>query len=292
MEGKRKGWLNKSFFLGRGIAYFVIWTLLSMFFFRSSTDQDSSKDPKLTVKQAKWAPLSTVAFGLTLTFAAFDWIMSLDPMWFSTIYGVYVFATTVVSSLSIIIIVTMMLRERGPAFQKVITVEHYHDIGKLLFGFNVFWAYIGFGQMMLIWYAALPMETTYYHKRWETPSSISLGNHSGDFWTNVSLAILIGHFIIAFLFLISRVPKRRLPMLRLGAYWMILMHIIDIYWFVLPNFEPNLKADGFSISWTDFTALLGVGGIYLAVVFWRMTKHAMIPTGDPRLARSIAFVNA
>ena len=291
LEHKQSGWLAKNFWMGRAAFYFAIWSLLGWFFFKNSTQQDKTKDPRLTLSSAKWAPLCTVAFGLTLTFAAFDWLMSLDPMWFSTIYGVYIFATSVVSSLAVIIIVTMSLREKAP-FNKVITVEHFHDLGKLLFGFNVFWAYIGFSQMMLIWYAALPAETPFYHKRWETPSSIVVGNHSGDFWTNVSVAVLVGHFVIAFLFLISRNVKRRLPMLRLGAYWMVLMHMLDMYWFVLPNFEPNAKAAGFSVAWTDFTALIGIGGVYLAVVFYRMTKHSLIPTGDPRLPRAIAFVNA
>ena len=291
MEAKQKGWLGKNFWYVRAAGYFLIWSVLAWFFFANSTKQDKSKDPKLTLAAAKWAPLCTFAFGISLTFAAIDWLMSLDPMWFSTIYGVYIFATSVVSSLAMIIVVTMALRNGGP-LTNVVTKEHYHDLGKLLFGFNVFWAYIGFSQMMLIWYAALPSETPFYHKRWETPSSLMVGNHSGDFWTNVTVALIVGHFVIAFLFLISRNTKRRLPMLRLGAFWMLLMHVLDIYWFVLPNFEPNTKAAGFSFALTDVTAPLGVGGIYLAVVFYMMTKHALIPTGDPRLARSIAFQNA
>lgn len=291
LEAKQHGWLAKNFWYVRAVGYFVVWTLLAWFFFKNSTGQDKSKDPKLTLSSAKWAPLATFAFGLSLTFAAVDWLMSLDPMWFSTIYGVYIFATAVVSSLAMIIVLTMAFRDGGP-LSKVVTVEHYHDLGKLMFGFNVFWAYIGFSQMMLIWYAALPAETPFYHKRWETPSSLTVGNHSGDFWTNVSIAVIVGHFVIAFLFLISRNVKRRLPMLRLGAFWMLAMHVVDMYWFVLPNFEPNTKAAGFSFALTDVTAPLGVGGIYFAVVFYLMTKHALIPTGDPRLARSIAFQNA
>jgi hypothetical protein len=291
LEAKQKGWLGKNFWYVRAAGYFAVWTILAWFFFGNSTKQDKSKDPKLTLSSAKWAPLCAFAFGLSLTFAAVDWLMSLDPMWFSTIYGVYIFATSVVSSLAMIIVVTMALRNGGP-LSKVVTTEHYHDLGKLMFGFNVFWAYIGFSQMMLIWYAALPSETPFYHKRWETPSSVVCGNHSGDFWTNVSVALIVGHFVVAFLFLISRNVKRRLPMLRAGAFWMLAMHVLDMYWFVLPNFEPNTKAAGFSFALTDVTAPIGVGGIYLAVVFYMMTKHALIPTGDPRLARSIAFQNA
>ncbi len=291
LEAKQKGWLGKNFWYVRAAGYFAVWSVLALFFFGNSTKQDKSKDPKLTLSSAKWAPLSMFAFGISLTFAAVDWLMSLDPMWFSTIYGVYIFATSVVASLAMIIVVTMALRNGGP-LSKAVTTEHYHDLGKLLFGFNVFWAYIGFSQMMLIWYAALPSETTFYHKRWETPSSLTVGNHSGDFWTNVSVALIVGHFVVAFLVLISRNTKRRLPILRFGAFWMLAMHVLDMYWFVLPNFEPNTKAAGFSFALTDVTAPLGVGGIYLAVVFYLMTKHALIPTGDPRLARSIAFQNA
>ncbi len=275
---KKAGYLNTGFFGIRAVIYFLVWAALGFAFLKFSTSQDTSKSPEWTLKAQRLAPVATILFGFTLTFAAFDWLMSLDPAWFSTIYGVYIFATSVVSSLAVIIVLTMALRDNG-VLKNVVTVEHFHDLGKLLFGFNVFWAYIGFSQMMLIWYAALPEETPFYHRRWDDGP-----------WAGVSLLVLFGHFIVPFLFLLSRNVKRRLPMLRVGALLMLVMHVIDMFWFVMPNYAQN-EVTGMDLA-TCFCSLLGVGGIYGAWVFFQMTKHPLIPTGDPRLERSVAFQNA
>ena len=136
---KKSGYLNKNFFYIRAILYFLIWTFLAVRLFAYSAQQDTTKDPQLTVRAQRFAPAATMLFALSLTFAAFDWIMSLEPTWFSTIFGVYYFATGVVSSLAIIILVTLALRTSGP-LDGAVTVEHYHDLGKLMFGFLVFWA--------------------------------------------------------------------------------------------------------------------------------------------------------
>jgi len=276
--GAKSGWLNKGFFLARVGIYFVIWALLAIRLFGFSTAQDSSKDPKLTLRAAKFAPGATMLFALSLTFAAFDWIMSLEPSWFSTIFGVYYFASGVVSSLATIILVTMALRTSGP-LSGAVTVEHYHDLGKLMFGFLVFWAYIGFSQFMLIWYAALPEETTFFHNRWDFGP-----------WSKVSLALIIGHFVIPFFWTISRNFKRNLGRLQIGAAMVFVMHIVDVYWLVMPNYA--LGKDTFSFHWMDAACLLAVAGIYVAFVFFRMTKFPLVPIGDPRLQRSLHFQNA
>lgn len=275
---KKAAWLNKGFFMVRALLYFIVWALLATRLFGYSTAQDKSKDPKLTLAAQGFSAPGTFLFGLSLTFAAFDWIMSLEPTWFSTIFGVYYFATGVVSSLAVIILVTMALRDAGP-LKDVVTVEHYHDLGKLMFGFTVFWAYIGFSQFMLIWYAALPEETTWYHARWDVAP-----------WDSVSLFIVLGHFVLPFLWLISRNFKRNLGRLKIGAAILLAMHVVDIYWFVMPNYLHTKP--GFSFHWLDLTTLLAVGGLYAAFVFHRMTKHPLIPVGDPRLKRSLAFQNA
>ncbi len=276
--GKKAAYLNKGFFYGRAAFYFLVWAFLATRLFGYSTAQDRSKDPKLTLAAQGFAAPGTFLFGLTLTFAAVDWIMSLEPTWFSTIFGVYYFATGVVSSLATLILVTMALKDAGP-LKGAVNTEHFHDLGKLMFGFNVFWAYIGFSQFMLIWYAALPEETTWYHNRWDFAP-----------WPTVSLLIVFGHFILPFLFLISRNVKRRLPLLRLGAALLLTMHFVDIYWFVMPNFLQG--KDGFSFHWMDLTCLMAVVGIYGAFVFHRMTKFPLVPIGDPRLRRSLEFQNA
>lgn len=278
VQAKKSGFLNRNFFYVRALLYFLIWTVLAVRLFGFSAQQDTSKDPQLTVRAQGFAPAGTFLFALSLTFAAFDWVMSLEPSWFSTIFGVYYFATGVVSSLAVLILVTMALRKSGP-LEGAVTPEHYHDLGKLMFGFNVFWAYIGFSQFMLIWYAALPEETTWYHNRWDFGP-----------WAKISMVVLFSHFVIPFFWLISRNFKRNLGRLQVGAAILFVAHFIDIYWFVMPN--SAIGSNSFSFHWLDITCLLAVGGIYAAFVFFRMTKHPLVPIGDPRLERSLHFQNA
>ncbi|WP_394847570.1 hypothetical protein LZC95_08900 [Pendulispora brunnea] len=273
---KKKPYLNTGFFSLRAVIYLLVWAFLGWKLFRYSVDQDTSKDPKLTVAAQRFAPVATVVFGLTLTFAGFDWIMSLEPSWFSTIFGVYCFAGCVLAGLTTVTLATMALRRSG-LLRKEVNTEHYHDLGKLTFGFLVFWAYIGFSQFMLIWYAALPEEVTFFHHRWD---------HGP--WSAVSLLLVFSHFVFPFFLLISRNTKRKLEVLTFGAAWILLMHVVDIYWLVMPNFGQ----DDFAFHWLDVTCLVGIGGIYLAVVFYVMRQHRLIPVGDPRLPRAIHFENA
>ncbi len=273
---KKKPYLNEGFFSIRVVFYFAAWILIAWRLFSLSTAQDKSRDPKLTVAMQRFAPAATFVFALTLTFAGFDWIMSLKPDWFSTIFGVYLFAGSVVSSLAVIILVTMGLRSTG-ILVKEVNAEHYHDLGKLMFGFNVFWAYIGFSQFMLIWYAALPEETPFFHMRWDEGP-----------WSTVSLSLVLLHFVVPFLFLISRNVKRRLPMLQAGAALLLVMHAVDCYWLVMPNFGQ----EGFGFHWLDAACLVGVSGVVLAVVLYRMRTTSLIPVGDPRLPRALHFENA
>ena len=276
---KKSGYLNKNFFLARVAVYFVIWIFLAFRMLGLSVQQDTTKDPELTLKAQRLAPAATFLFALSLTFAVFDWVMSLEPAWFSTIFGVAMFACGVVSSYAILILVTMSLKNSGP-LEGAVTKEHYHDLGKLMWGFLIFWAYVNFSQFMLIWYAALPEETTWYHHRWD---------HGP--WAKVSIAIIIGHFVVPFFWLISRNFKRNLGRLQLGAALLLVMHVVDIYWFVMPNFQIN-NQDAFSFHWMDAACLLAVAGIYGAYVFFRMTKVSLVPVGDPRLQRSLHFQNA
>ncbi len=273
---EKSAYLNLGFFSLRAVIYLLAWAFLGWRLFRYSVDQDASKDPKLTVAVQRFAAPATIVFALTLTFAGFDWIMSLDPSWFSTIFGVYCFAGCVLAGLTTVILTTMALRRSG-LLRKEVTTEHYHDLGKLTFGFLVFWAYIGFSQFMLIWYAALPEETPFFHHRWD---------HGP--WSAVSLLLIFSHFVFPFFLLLSRNTKRKLELLAFGAAWVLLMHVIDVYWLVMPNFGQ----DDFSFHWLDVTCLLGVGGVYLAVVLYFMRQHRLIPVGDPRLPRAIHFENA
>jgi hypothetical protein len=271
-----KAWyLNLPFFAGRGVFYFAVWLFFAWRLFSWSTQQDKSRDVALTRKLQGIAPGGMALLALTLTFSGFDWIMSLEPTWYSTIFGVYLFAGSVVAIHALLIVVGLGLRSQG-YLGNTVTTEHFHDLGKLMFGFTVFWAYIGFSQFMLIWYASIPEETTFFHLRWES---------SG--WRVVSLVLLGAHFVVPFFLLISRNAKRRLGILGFGAAWMLLMHVLDVYWLVVPYATP-----GFAPHWLDLACLLGTVGSFLTVVFWQMSRHSLVAVGDPRIGRAMRFHNA
>lgn len=283
-----KDWyLSHGFFSVRAVIYFLFWILLSQKLFRNSTQQDTTKDLKLTNSSQAMAPAATFGLALTTTFAAFDWLMSLLPNWYSTIFGVQIFATTMVAIFSTLVLMSYAMRASGVS-GKTITTEHFHDLGKLLFGFNVFWAYVSFSQFFLIWYASIPEETVFYHLRW-----------SDGPWKSVSLAIVFLHFIVPFLLLLSRNTKRYFgqTVMVAAAAILLTMHVVEMYWLVMPNYAeirsvaPHLP-EALAPHWMDAACFLGVGGAYLAAVFFRMTQHPVVPVGDPRFGRSSRFENA
>jgi len=261
------GYLNTRGWITRAIVYLLIWILLSLAYYTWSRKQDEDRDPSHTVRMQKLAPVSLILFGLTLTFASFDWLMSLEAAWFSTIFGVIVFAGSVIVILATTILIGISFYKRGLTGD-AITLEHFHDLSKLMFGFVCFWTYVSFSQWMLIWYAGIPEEATWYHLRWQGG------------WKVVAYLLIFGHFVAPFLLLISRVQKRFLPWLQFMCFWLILMHFVDIYWFVIPQAEG-----GFQIA--DVGALLFAVGLVFAYVFWMLGKVPLVPIGDPRLPRSV-----
>lgn len=267
----KMGYLNTNFFRIRMFVYIGIWLALAFYFHSNSTRQDVSRDREITNRLNKASPLAIVSLALSLTFAAFDWMMSLEPTWFSTIFGVQYFAVSLVSSLATAIVVTHLLRNAG-LLGDAVNTEHFHDMGKLLFGFLVFWAYITFSQFMLIWYASIPEETTYYHLRF-----------SGG-WRTFSWFLLICHFFVPFFGILSRNIKRRVPLLAMGAAWLLVMHVLEVFWLVMPYTNGG---SALAPTAGDLAALMAVGGCYLAFVFFRMSQHPLVPVGDPRLADSL-----
>jgi hypothetical protein len=269
------GYLNPTFFIIRLVVYFIAWGGLATFFHRTSIRQDASGDPALTMRMERMAGPGLVLFALTINFAAFDLLMSLDPHWFSTIYGVYYFSVSVVCFLAVMPKLLVGLQWKG-VLGHAVTVEHYHDLGKLLFAFIVFWAYIAFSQYLLIWYGNIPEETVWYLRR-----------QTGD-WAWVSLALLFGHFVIPFLVLISRFVKRRPRLLAVTGIYMVLMTWLDLYWLVIPQFSPGVARFGL----LDVLCFLGLSGIYSVSLMFGLRNHSLIPEQDPRLHESLTFRNA
>jgi len=271
---KKASYLNVPFFTGRAVIFLVAWVGLSLYFWHTSRKQDETGDAKLTLKMGSFSAPAVLIFGLTLTFAAFDWLMSLDPHWYSTIFGVYFFAGAATSSLSVMALITIALQRAG-LLKGMLTVEHQHDIGKLLFGFTVFWAYIAFSQFILIWYANIPEETIFYRHRWEGA------------WQPVSLLLLVGHFILPFLALLSRTAKRNATVLGAVAVWMLFMHWVDMYWLVLPTYDTH----GHGPSWIDIAGLLGPLGVGALVLAMAASRSPLYPIRDPRLPESLKLEN-
>jgi hypothetical protein len=264
----KSAYLNNRGWLIRGLLYLFFWCLIGLAYFRWSREQDVDGDPAHTVRMQSLSPLALMLFGLTLTFAAFDWLMALEPAWYSTIFGVVIFAGSAVAIFAMTILIGLSFEKRGLTGD-AINAQHFHDLGKMMFGFVCFWTYVQFSQWMLIWYAGIPEEATWYHKRWEGG------------WAFVSMLLILGHFVAPFVLLISRVQKLNFRWLQAMCFWLLFMHIVDIYWFVLP------QAGSFGIQLVDVGAFLFVAGVFLAYVFWKLGQVPLVPMGDPRLARSL-----
>ena len=268
-------YLNVPFFLIRAALFFGIWSFIALLYYRGSRGQDVTGDPGVTARLRRFAGPAIIVLALTQTFASIDWIMSLTPHWYSTIFGVYFFAGSFVGFIALLSIVAAAMRRAG-LLDTVISAEHLHDVGKLLFGFTAFWAYIAFSQFFLIWYANLPEETIWYKARLEGS------------WKTVSILLMAGHFGIPFFYLMGRAVKRRGWTLAVGGAWLLAMHFMDLYWQVMPTLHP----EGVRPSPLDVAAFLSVGGCFVAAASWLMRRQALVPLRDPRLAESLAFENA
>ena len=295
----KSAWLNSTFFFVRVAIYFAVWIGLALFFRSGSLKQDETGDPAISLRMARVAAPGLLLFALSITFAAFDWIMSLDPHWFSTIFGITYFAGGFMAFLAFTIVMAKWLGTKG-YLKEAINVEHYHDLGKLMFGFMVFWTYTNFSQYMLIWYANLPEETAWFAHR------------ATDGWGAVGTILIFGHFFIPFAFLMSRHVKRNGVALSVGAIFLLVIHCIDMQYLILPNAghgahagtehtaEHGHDAHGFSaqlgeylhnVHWTDFACFVGVLSILAGLVVMNVRKTNLVPVRDPKLAESLHFEN-
>ena len=270
----KRAYLNWNFFVVRAVVFFGFFIIASQLLRRLSVRQDKDGNPKFTIWMRKVAFASLPMFALFLTFGAFDWLMSLNYRWFSTMFGVYIFAGTAGSSMSLLVLVITALRNAG-YLKDVVTKEHYHIMGKWMFAFCVFWAYIGFGQYMLIWYANMPEETQYFLIR------------NTESWWTLSMLLVIGRFFGPFAILLLQSIKKHPHQLCYVASWIVFMQMLDMYIVVL----PALHGTGVHLSLWDFIPLVGIGAA-LAFVYLRIVgKTSLFPVRDPRLVESLKLVN-
>jgi hypothetical protein len=267
-------YLNVPFFLFRAAFFFVSWSLIALFYYRGSRGQDVTGDPAVSARLRRLSGPAIIVLGLTQTFAAIDWIMSLTPHWYSTMFGVYFFAGSLLGFVALLSVVSVAMRRAG-LLETVISPEHLQDIGKLLFGFTAFWAYIGFSQFFLIWYANLPEEGDWFRPRIEGS------------WLVISFVLMAGHFLAPFFYLMGRAVKRNGVTLAVGGLWLLAMHFLDLYWQVMPTLHP----EGIRPSLLDVAALMAVGGSFVAAASWLMRRQALVPLRDPRIIESLAFEN-
>lgn len=264
-------YLNVPFFWIRAVFYFVVWGAFIYFLNKWSHAQDRTGYPLLTLKIEKIAGPALVVYVLTMTFAAFDWVMSLEPHWFSTIFGVIFVVGQGLTTLAFAIIGVKLLEEREP-ISGVIQSKHFHDLGNLMFAFVLLWAYVSFSQFFIIWSGNLPEEITWYMHRL----------HGG--YGAMAVVIVIFHFFIPFALLLLRKTKRRSKVLVKIAVAMFFIRMIDLYWTVAPNFNEGK----FSVHWMDILAPLGIGGVWMAMFISQLKGRALMPVNDPRLAEAFA----
>jgi hypothetical protein len=269
LEGK-SGYLSVGFFVVRNLIAVAIWYLFSKYMVGNSIAQDQTRSFEQTAKNRWMAPPFLMLFAVTFTMASFDQIMSLDPTWFSTIFGVYTFAGLFYSTLALTCVITLFLRAQGK-LDGILNENHLHDLGKFMFAFTVFWAYIAFSQFMLIWYANMPEETGYYLTRL----------HGG--WFAVSAFLLFGKFVLPFFFLLPREAKRNPTILKFVGCFMLVAQWIDMMWLVQPEFFK----EGPKFGLPEIGVTLGFIGVFGLCVTRFLEKNNIIPIGDPRLAESV-----
>ena len=297
----KSAWLNSTFFFVRVAIYFAIWIGLAVFFRSQSIKQDETGDPAISLRLSRVAAPGLLLFALSITFAAFDWIMSLDPHWFSTIFGITYFAGGFMAFCAFLILLARWLGTKG-YLQGAISTEHYHDLGKFLFTFMVFWTYTNFSQYMLIWYANLPEETRWFADRAEGG------------WGSIGTLLILGHFLIPFAFLMSRHVKRSPVGLSVGAIFLLIIHCFDMQFLILPTMghgggehaaagaehAPLTGFAGFTAGfgeylhhadWADFGCFVGMLSIVAGLVLFNIRRTNLVPVRDPRLAESLHFQN-
>ena len=266
-------WLNAPFFIIRTVIYLGAWAWLARKFYSGSIRSDASNDQQLLGRLRAQSGPALILLGVTITLASFDWIMSLDLHWFSSILGVYLFASSMVAGLAVLTLVVLGLRKAS--FLPQVTAEHLHDLGKLLYGFNCFWAYIAFSQYLLIWYANIPEETGWFYHR---------QTHG---WAEVSFLLIGLHFVLPFFGLMSRGAKRHPPTLAFWAAVILVSHWIDIYWLIMPSVPGESVVPGL------MDLLLAVGFIALtaSAFITASAGRSLIPRNDPLLPESLKFHN-
>ena len=271
LSAYQQGYLTSAGFLGRAVLYFAIWGALVWLFNSWSREQDQNREDRALRRRLKLlAGPGIILYVLAMTFAAIDWVMSLSPHWASTIYGFIFVAGQAITAMSLMIIVVAALSNSEP-YAGIIQKRHLHDLGKLLFAFNMLWAYFDFSQLLIIWSGNQPEEISFYRTRL----------YGG--WGVVAVIVLLFSFALPFLVLLSRDVKRSAGLISKVAVWMILMRLVDLFWMTRPEFSSSALP-----TWLDIVVPIALIGLWVGFFAFNLKQQPLLPLGDPKLAEAIA----
>ena len=256
-------YLNSTFFIVRAAGYFTLWLILGWLLNRWSVEQDTTRDPSIVKRFQHLSGPGLIIYALTITFAATDWVMSLEPHWFSTIYGMMFMVGQTLTTLAFVIAVLALLADTPP-LSNYLKPEILNDLGNLLFAFIMLWAYLSFSQYIIIWSGNLPEEIPWYLRR------------SRGGWQWIAVALALFHFAIPFFLLLVRRYKRRRQVISAIAGAVVVMRLVDLMWLVVPAHEP-----AFHVHWLDLATLVGIGGLWIAGFSRQLRKRSLLPLGDP-----------
>jgi hypothetical protein len=275
---QKRFYLNSGFFTLRAVIYFVIWIGLAWLLNKWSAEQDRTGDPRLAGRMEALSGPGIILWGIAITYGVVDWVMSLEPHWYSTIYGMIYMIIGVLIAMAFVIYVLRMI-SRDPSYESGVTPQQFNDLGNLLLAFVMLWAYLNFSQFLIIWSGNIRDEIPWYLVR-------AFGG-----WGAIAAVLIVFHFAVPFLLLLQRGLKRRLVWLSRVAMLMILLTVVDVYWLIAPAYaqlDANLRSipmqdvPGPHVHPLDLIALVAVGGIWLAAFFWQLKKRPLLPLHDPR----------
>jgi hypothetical protein len=266
----RTEYLNIPFFIVRAIIYFAVWLAMAQMLDRWSREEDRGAALGWLKRLRRLSGPGLVIYAVTITFATYDWLMSLNPEWYSTIFGLLIIGGQALSAMAFVILVAALLSTREP-MARVFQARHFHDLGKLLLAFVMIWAYLAFSQLLIIWAGNLPQEITFYLPRMQSS------------WRWIGVLLIVLHFALPFALLLSSDLKRRARSLAAVAGLVIVMRVIDLFWLVAPEF----RRQGLMIDWFDPVTVVGLCGVWLALFIRELKARPMLPLRDPHLADAI-----
>jgi hypothetical protein len=266
-------YLNVPFFIVRAAIYFTSWNAIAYFLNAWSLEQDRSLDPGIARKMQRLSAGGLVVYGLTITFASFDWLMSLEPHWYSTIYGVLIMGGQALSAMAFLIVVLVWLSRRPP-LDRIIVKAHFHDLGNLTLAFVMLWAYFSFSQYLIIWAGNLPQEISWYVSRLQTG------------WRFIGIALVLFHFVVPFVLLLSRTMKREGHLIVMVAMAILLSRLLDLFWLIAPEFHTQ----GIAVSWMDVVLPFALGAIWLGCFIRQLRGRPILPVHDPQFDEALGRI--